>query len=258
MLKKLKKFTLLSLLSFSLLSGTGFAAKAIDAEGKFTLFTAPGRNLGSSVEEFFEEFFAGRDGLKPAKRVTLEGSFDSDEAPIAVELEEDTSEEAKYTFTLPPVISSVVADLFNTELGKKPLRAKLNSVNSISGSFEGPVENKPSKKKRRKKKKSGSVNSVNSLGSVASVIDVSSSLRFTTSGVRAVRSKKKPNIVRLKGNMTGIAGLSGSRRRLGRGRFTIQFINMDDGNGVYDTETPETPDDDTETPENTDETENSL
>ena len=213
MLKKLTKLSLLSLMSISLLATNVSKVEAVDVEGSVIL-NALSKNIVKSVNTFYE----GREGkVKPTKRVEVEGSYDESDVPLRLELEEDTDEAAEYSFTFPAQVSSIITDLFAKDFGKKRrLRANLKSVNSIVGSFVGEVTNEVD----NKKKKSGSVGSVNSVDSVGSVTNVSSELKFLTSGVRAIRTKKNPDVITLRGRMNKVQG---PRGRLAKGRFSIKF-----------------------------------
>lgn len=213
MLKKLTRLSVLSLLSVSLLAANVSQVKAVDVEGKVTL-NALSKKIVSSVDTFYE----GRESsVKPIKKINVEGSFNEADVPTSFEVEEDTDESAKYTFSFPATVSSVISDLFAKDFGKKKrLKANLKSVNSIVGSFIGELENESDSS-------SGSIGSVSSVDSVGSVSNVNSSLRFVTAGVRAIRTKKNPDLIKLKGVMKSVSGLSGSKKRLAKGRFILNF-----------------------------------
>ncbi|NQY79327.1 MAG: hypothetical protein HRT47_03335 [Candidatus Caenarcaniphilales bacterium] len=209
MLKKLTELSVLSLLSISLFAGNISQVKAVEVEGKVIL-NALSRKIVSSVDTFYQ----GRDkSVRARKTIEVEGDYDEADVPTSIDLEEDTDESAKYSFEFPAVVSSVISDLFAKDFGRKgKLKVNLKSVNSVVGSFVGELENEPD-----------SSDSVESVSSVGSVSNVNSSLRFVTTRVRAVRKKQTPDVIRLRGVLQSVAGLNGSKRRLAKGRFTLNF-----------------------------------
>ena len=191
MFKSLSKLSVLSLVCISLIAGHTREAKAVDVTGKVTL-NALSRKIVNSVDTFYQ----GRDNsVKPNKKIDIEGTYDEADVPLSLEIEEDTTEAAKYSFTFPAQVSSIVADLFAKDFGKKRrLRTNLKSVNSIVGSFVGEVESDSS----------GSTGSIGSIDSVGSVTNVNSSLNFVTAAVRAVRTAKKPDVVKIRGILKNV------------------------------------------------------
>lgn len=211
MLRKLIQLSLSLFLSVSLLATSVLKVEAIDVKAKVIL-NALSKKIVNSVDTFYQ----GRDeSLKPIKIVKIEGSYDELSVPSPIILEEDIDDSAKYSFIFPAVISSVINDLFAKDFGKKrKLKVDLKSVNSIVGSFFGDSEFKIP---------DHSVVSVTSVNSVGSISNLDSSLKFETTAVRAVRTKKNPGLIKLKGIMKSVVGLKGSKKRLAKGRFILNF-----------------------------------